>query len=292
MPPLATHFVEALKERRMTQGNNVLHNPEFPRSNSYDPDWVMDNQMGPNALWLAEWLSERLDLKPGMRVLDLGCGTAMTSIFLAKEFDVHVWATDLWINQDDNWRRICEAGVEDRVFPIRAEAHALPFAREFFDAAVSMDAYQYFGTDELYLSYLSCFVRERGKIGVVVPALMQPVDGEIPRHLTEKQSNGHPFWEDECICFRTADWWRGLWERSNRVDVSVADTLPDGWKCWRDFEVALEGAGKNRFPSVAEALGEDAGRYIGFARIVGERKEGISPMNLYDPGLIASMRGG
>ena len=276
----------------MTDAQNVLYHPDFPRSNAYDPDWVMDNQMGPNALWLMEWLCGSLDLKPGMRVLDLGCGAAMTSIFLAREFDVKVWAADLWINPDDNFRRVRKAGVEDRVFPLRAEAHSLPFAKEFFDAIVSVDSYQYYGTDDLYLGYLSCFIRPRGQIGIAVPGLTQPIEKDIPRHLTQKQSNGHAFWEDECICFHTVDWWRTHWERSNRVDVSVADALPDGWKHWRDFEIALEEAGKNRFPSVAEALETDQGQYITFARLVGTRKEGITPINLYDSGLIAQMETG
>lgn len=276
----------------MSREQHTLYRSEFPRSNSYDPDWVMDNQMGPNALWLIEWLCGGMDLKPGMRILDLGCGMAMTSIFLAKEFDARVWAADLWVNPDDNWRRIREAGVDDRVFPLRAEAHALPFAAEFFDAVVSIDSYQYFGTDELYLGYLSCFVRPRGQIGIAVPALMQPIEKDIPEHLTKKQSNGHTFWEDDCICFHTVQSWRTRWERSNRADVTVADTQPDGWKHWRDFEVVLEEAGKNWFPSVAETLEEDAGRYIGFVRLVGGRKEGIAPVNMYDPGLIAKMKGG
>ena len=38
----------------------LLENARFPRSASYDPDWVADNQMGPSALWLTEWLCERL----------------------------------------------------------------------------------------------------------------------------------------------------------------------------------------------------------------------------------------
>ena len=37
-----------------------------------------------------------------MRVLDLGCGLAMSSIFLRREFDVQVWATDLWFNASEN----------------------------------------------------------------------------------------------------------------------------------------------------------------------------------------------
>ncbi len=274
----------------MGHAPHILYRPEFPRSNSYDPDWVMDNQMGPNALWLIEWLADKMELQPGMRVLDLGCGKAMTSIFLAREFNVKVWAADLWVNQDENWERICSAGVGDRVFPLRTEAHSLPFAKEFFDAIVSIDSYHYFGADDLFLFYLIRFARAGGKIGVVVPGLMQPIDKGIPQHLTQKQSNGHAFWEDECISFHTADWWRALWERSNRVNMIVADPMPDGWKYWRDFESILEKAGKNYpFPSVVEALETDHGRYLGFIRLVASRKEGITPVNLYDPGLIAQM---
>ena len=77
----------------------------------------------------------------------MGCGTGLTSIFLAKEFGVTVFANDLWINPTDNYRRFVEMGVDDKVFPIHAEAHALPYADNFFDAAISIDAYHYFGTD-------------------------------------------------------------------------------------------------------------------------------------------------
>ena len=231
-----------------------------------------------------------MDLRPGMRVLDLGCGTAMTSIFLAKEFDVRVWAADLWVTPDDNWRRVREMDMADRVFPLRTEAHALPFGAEFFDAIVSVDSYQYFGTDDLYLGYVSRFARPGAKIGIVVPASMQPFDGGIPEHLTKPQSNGSSFWEDDCISFQTVQRWRERWEQSNRVDVTVADTLPDGWKLWRDFEVAVEKSGKNIFPSVAEALDADQGRYIGFVRLVGTRKEQQASFNLYDPSLIPLMK--
>jgi ubiquinone/menaquinone biosynthesis C-methylase UbiE len=62
-----------------------LAKPRFPRSSRYDPQWIVDNLMGPHVLWLAEYLAEALPLKPGMRVLDLGCGKAISSIFLAKE---------------------------------------------------------------------------------------------------------------------------------------------------------------------------------------------------------------
>jgi len=30
---------------------HLLHNPTFPRSNRYDPAWVLAGNMGPNPLW-------------------------------------------------------------------------------------------------------------------------------------------------------------------------------------------------------------------------------------------------
>ena len=71
-----------------------------------------------------------------MRVLDLGCGRAPSSIFLRREFGVQVWATDLWFSASENLERIRDAGVDDGVFPIHADARSLPFAAEFFDAIV------------------------------------------------------------------------------------------------------------------------------------------------------------
>lgn len=128
----------------------------FPRSKKYNFEFMCKNEMGPNSIWLMEFLTEKVELKPGMRVLDLGCGMAMSSVFLAKEFDVEVWAADLWIDPSDNYKMIKEEGLSDKIFPIKAEAHQLPFAEGFFDIILSVDAYHYFGTDELYFyTYLN-----------------------------------------------------------------------------------------------------------------------------------------
>ncbi len=136
------------------------------------PRWILENLMGPHPLWLLESLTEVMPIESGMRILDLGCGKALTSIFLAKEFGARVWATDLWIDATSNARRDpSEAGVEDLVTPIHSEAHALPFADGFFDAVVSIDAYQYFGTADLYIGYITRFLRDEGRIGIVVPSL-------------------------------------------------------------------------------------------------------------------------
>ncbi len=81
------------------------------------PEWVVASTSGgANSLWLTEWLAAALDIRPGMRVLDLGCGRAASSIFLHREFGVQVWATDLWFSASENLQRICDAGGEDGVW--------------------------------------------------------------------------------------------------------------------------------------------------------------------------------
>ncbi len=262
----------------------LLHKPEFPRAAKYDADWMLENQMGPNALWLTEWLTTFLTLSPGMRVLDLGCGRAMSSIFLAREFNVQVWAADLWMAPDNNWQRVVAAGMESQVFPLRTEAHQLPFPRGFFDVVISIDAYQYFGTDILYLTYLSNFVKSGGVMATVMPGLTKEFSDGIPAHLVTPQSNGSAFWEEDCVCFKTAEWWRKHWDACGYVKDVQADTQPDGWRHWRDFEMALDLTGKNIFPSCVEALERDAGEYIGFVRLQAVRTERAG-MNLYDPAL-------
>ncbi|KKM78051.1 hypothetical protein LCGC14_1363820 [marine sediment metagenome] len=251
----------------------LLANENFPLSSKYDPQWVLANEMGPNALWLTEWLCRDMDLRPGMRVLDMGCGKCLSSVFLAREFGVQVWATDLWIKAADNWQRIREAGLEDQIFPIHAEAHSLPYAHEFFDAIVCVDSYVYYGTADLYLDYFVKFVKPSGQIGIVVPGLVRDFDfDKVPEHLT-REHDGRAFWDQECWYFHTPQWWRRLWGRTGLVDVEVAELMPDGWRAWLQFYKARD-AGQNRTPSASDipALEADQGQYLGFVRMISRRK--------------------
>ena len=184
----------------MSIKSDALYCEQFPLSNKYDAGWVIKNEMGPNVLWLTEFLTRAMTLKPGMRVLDLGCGKGISSVFLAREFGVQVYAADLWEGPDGKWAEAVSHGVEHLVTPIYADARKLPFAKGFFDAIISVDSYFYFGTDELYLKYITQFLKPGGQIGMVVPGWMkQPVDG-LPPHLTT-------FWEDDCWGWHTLDWW-------------------------------------------------------------------------------------
>lgn len=234
----------------------------FPRSAGYPPDWGALESMGPHVLWLTEYLAEAMTLRAGQRVLDLGCGKALSSIFLAKEFGVEVWATDLWIKPTPNFERIAAHGLDRTVYPVYAEAHALPYADGFFDAIVSIDAYHYFGTDDMYAGYLARFLRPGGTLGIVVPGVATEVGVEGPPPAVA------PHWSGELATFHTPAWWQAHWMRSLCFSAVKADWIPDGAALWLRWAEMANAAGRS-FPD--EGLLRAGGDWLGFTRAVATR---------------------
>ena len=251
----------------------LFHNSEFPLANKYDPEWIVKYEMGPHPLWIAESLTQVLPLRKGLRVLDLGCGNAMTSIFLAREFEVEVWATDLWISAKDNFERIQAEKLEHQIYPIHAEAHDLPFAHGFFDAVVSMDSYHYYGTDVHYLEYITKFLKPAGYLGIVSPASREQLP--LP--------NSYPEW---LYFMNSIDWWKHHWQRFPGIDVKHVDELPNGWQHWLRWEKILRESKlelawhNSKEPVFASLLEKDQGKHLGFVRMVGQKNRwGNTPVN-------------
>ena len=228
--PSMERLAQQAKRVSMPPVNDASAKPAhrvFPRTDRYDSDWVLDHSMGPNVLWLTEWLCEAVSLNADMTVLDMGCGKAVSSIFVAKEFGCTVFANDLWISASENLKRIEEAGLKRKIYPIKSEARSLPYAHGAFDAILCVDAYIYFGTDDLYLNYFLEFLEPNGSLGIVVPGLVRDFDGGVPPRL-------EPFWSPGFWCFHTLDWWKHLWGRTGLVEITTADVMPDGWQWWLD----------------------------------------------------------
>ena len=239
--------------------------PEFLLSSKYHPEWIKASVSGgANPLWLTEWLARGLNLKPGMRVLDLGCGRAMSSIFLHQEFGVQVWAADLLFSVSENYQRIKDAGMENGVFPIHADARNLPFATAFFDVIISIDSFFYYGTDDLYLNSLVRFIKPGGQLGIAGAGLMQELQSAVPEHLQQ-------WWTQDLWCLHSATWWQRHWERTGIVTVEVADTLPDGWRLWQKWHQEIAPDNKVEI----EALQVDGGRYLGYVRVIGRTQHNI-----------------
>jgi hypothetical protein len=69
-------------------------------------------------------------------------------------------------------------------------------------------------------------------------------------------------------CLHSAGWWRRHWERTGLVTVERADTMPDGWRFWLEWQRAV--APDNVVE--IQALEADQGEYLCYVRAVARRR--------------------
>lgn len=228
----------------------------------FSREYLNDNMMGPNALTLAREVCGALNLKPGMRVLDLGCGTGLTSMFLAREYGVDVVAMDLWISAADNLRRFTEMGLNRQILPLHLDVNelptALPFAHDLFDAMISIDAWHYFGASATFFdSHIAPFIKPGGRVAVVVPGLKTPFMDGVPPELA-------PYWQP-VMNFFTTDWWRQLWQQCAHLQLEMCAESECCEEAWRDWLASSHPyAIRDRGMMAAEG-----GQWFNFTKMVG-----------------------
>ena len=110
--------MKSISERRATLREVDISN--YPELRGYTKNEIWHG-IGPGGLYLVSRLARAMDLQPGAWVLDLGCGGAQSSIYLAKHYGVNVIAADLWRDPSANARKI-----ESQFVAIRSSRSVVP----------------------------------------------------------------------------------------------------------------------------------------------------------------------
>jgi hypothetical protein len=87
----------------------------------------------------ADALAERLHLRPGKRLMDLGTGRGWPGLYLAKRTGCEVVLTDLPIEGLQHALRRAEVEAVSSLGAVVASARHLPFGKESVDAIVHTD---------------------------------------------------------------------------------------------------------------------------------------------------------
>ena len=209
-----------------------MNSIENYRIESYRKYFSKEYLMGPNSLRLLDEILRKYPLKEGGRVMDLGCGMGLTSMFLAKEAKVNVFATDLWISATQNAENFKNWGVDDRIIPIHADANNLPYAHGYFDAIVSIDAYHYFGAKKgVFEEKILPFLKKGGVFMAVMPGTKEEPEGTAAETLLEWMDGNR----DDYDTFHSRKWWLELIGKSEDFEVVTdfdADCFNDAWNDW------------------------------------------------------------
>ena len=118
-----------------------------------------------------------------------------------------------------------------------------------------------FGTDDLYLNYVTQFVKPEGPIGIAGAGLVEEMPVPVPDHLAA-------FWTQDLWALHSVSWRRRHWARTGLVQIQTADTMNDGWTLWSAWQRQIAPDNTAEIATV-EA---DAGRYLTYIRLVGHRR--------------------
>ena len=197
----------------------------------YRPFFTKDFLMGPNSLRILQVLLNKnpKSLGADSLILDLGCGTGLTSFALCHETGAKVLANDLWISGEENAARFAAWGVGDRITPVQENADNLNFEKESFDAIVSIDSYHYFaGSEGYFQERMLPFLKSGGVALFGVPGIKEEYDEKTIELLTS-------WLGEQAYMFRSARQWKKiLGEDPNMVSVEVFEL--DGFEAaWQDW---------------------------------------------------------
>lgn len=237
---------------------------KYIKSEKYNTPNFMSKIMGPNPVKLEEELLDGCKIPRGAVVCDLGSGQGLTSVFLCKEYGFTVYAADLWSDPEENRKFFDEMGLSsEQIFPVKADATALPFEKEFFDAAVSTDSYNYFGRDENYLDEkLLPYVKKGGYIYVAIPGMKKDCHENLPSELllswTPEQLD---YMHDVC-------YWRRIAEKCSGADIISIKEMESNDEVWADW-LALD----NEYAiGDRKSMSAGGGKYLNFISIILKKK--------------------
>ncbi len=237
---------------------------KYLKTEKYNIDIINQKIMGPNPLKLEEELMRENKIKPGAIVMDLGSGQGITSVFLAKEYGFKVYATDLWSNAEENQKFFTEMGLtEKEIIAVKADATDLKFEKEFFDAVVSTDSYNYFGRDVNYLDEkLLPFVKKDGYIYIVVPGMKKDCHNNIPKELLLS-------WNPEQLDYiHDIEYWKSIISESKNSEIVSVHEMESNEECWNDWiQCDNEYSVNDR-----KAIEAGACKYLNFIAIVLKKK--------------------
>ena len=128
-------------------------------------------EMEAHHISIAEQTLAMMDLKPGDRVLDLGCGTGWTSRLMAKAVangDKQGQVVGLDV-ADEMIRRARAASVDhENVMFIRGSALEIPWEENFFDKVLSVESFYYYADQERALAELFRVLAPKGELYILI----------------------------------------------------------------------------------------------------------------------------
>ena len=223
-------------------------------------EFTKATMMGPNAMRMSEEMASYLNITKDMRILDLGCGMGLSTLFLVREYGAQVFAADLWINPTENYERFKSLGIDGKTVPVYVDAtKGLPFAHGYFDILFSVDSYHYYGDTPEMLPSLIPYVKKGGYIAVAIPGIKFEFGNNVPKEMM-------PWWKEPEVArtIRSLDFWKKLWEAEKGIEIIDVREMACHKQAWDEWLTGNHPEAKEDIPMMKA----DGGKYFNSIQLI------------------------
>ncbi|MDY3846650.1 MAG: hypothetical protein SOZ62_07125 [Eubacteriales bacterium] len=147
--------------------------------------------------------------------------------------------------------------------PTEIPSNTVPFQKDFFDAVISTDSYNYFGRDEKYLDdKLLPFIKKGGYVYIAIPGMKKDCHDNLPPELLLS-------WTPEQLSYmRDIKYWTDTVTKCHGAELISIDEMESNEEIWADWlKQENEYAIGDR-----KSMEAGGGKYLNFIKIVLRKK--------------------
>lgn len=198
---------------------------KFFRTEKYHIDFQKTKMTGPNSMLIAEELLSTLDLRPTMTALDVACGKSLSSLLVAKEFGMRLFAVDDIVDPFENFTFYKKINMQNQIIPLKLDFSGnLPFCREYFDLILCAGSFNIIAEKILLKEKILPLLKKNGTLAVAMPISL---NDEITPLLRE-------FFGENASTLHNIDWWKKYFEsqNANLVECALCQCNDRAWSDW------------------------------------------------------------
>lgn len=255
----------------------------YAKADKYtDLNLIYSECSGPGGLQLTEFMAEKMRLRAGARLLDIGIEHGYQSCFLAREYNVLVVCIDPDDDRSDglphieHLQRNAQAwSVGDRVLGVKVGVPDTRFAGNTFDFVHSTTTLEMvrglFGVEyyRVCLAEIYRLLRPGGVFGLGEPMHRDvPIPADLYPIYTRGGGVGPEGWAD---CFATAAETASLCHEAG-FDILEADYAPDAWNWWAAF-TDHDPFCKANPQGEAKVIRQDGGRWLSYGYVIARKPD-------------------
>jgi SAM-dependent methyltransferase len=216
---------------------------KYPELSSYTKEEIW-RDLGPGGLYLVSLLAKELCLPPNAMVLDLGCGSAESSIYLTEKFEAKVFAVDLWRDPSETARRIENRGYRGDIIPLRLDASMpMPFAEEYFDAILCVNNLNFYGTNIAVIDQLARHLKKNGVFCSGGECLNEEFTPEQIKNPPDVYCFAEEVWKDDFLTSHSPGWWADHIAKSKELELISCKEVEDGRRFYEEQALLTEPEG-------------------------------------------------